>query len=145
VDLGAALALEDFAALKVVLDDARVLGTPAYERLLADRPGFAEYVDAKWARLVPAMWSALAPAIAREPDATHEIRSIVCPVLVIVGALDAVFLDASMAIAGAAPDARLVVVPDAGHHPHLENPEAWFAALATFLDGLARPEGADPS
>ncbi|MGA1046358.1 MAG: hypothetical protein ACO3ZY_14325, partial [Phycisphaerales bacterium] len=50
-----------------------------------------------------ARYAALAPAIAREPDATHEIRSIVCPVLVIVGALDAVFLDASMAIAGAAP------------------------------------------
>ncbi|MFO1538599.1 MAG: alpha/beta fold hydrolase [Actinomycetota bacterium] len=145
VDLGAALALEDFAALKAVLDEARVLGTPAYERLLADRPGFTDYVDAKWARLVPAMWSALAPAIAREPDATHEVRAIACPVLVIVGALDAVFLDASTAIAAAAPDARLAVVADAGHHPHFENPEAWFVALATFLDGLAEPEGADPS
>lgn len=144
VDLGAALALEDFAALKVVLDDARVLGTPAYERLLAERPGFADYVAAKWARLVPSMWSALAPAIAREPDALHEIRALRCPVLVVVGELDAVFLEASSAIAAAAPDAGLAVIADAGHHPHFENPEAWVAVMTAFLDGLDPTEGADP-
>ena len=59
VDMGALLAMEDFAALKAILDEARVLGTPAYERLLAERPGFREFGDWKWSRLTPAMWAAL--------------------------------------------------------------------------------------
>jgi pimeloyl-ACP methyl ester carboxylesterase len=143
VDLGAALALEDFAALKAVLDEAKVLGTPAYERLLAEREGFAAYAEHKWQRLAPAMWAALAPEIVREPDATDEVRAIACPVLVIVGELDAVFYEASLAIAAAAPDARLAVIPHAGHHPQFENPEAWVAALTAFLDDLAHAQGAD--
>jgi len=146
VDLGAQLALEDFAALKAVLDEARVLGTPAFERLLAERVGFREYGEWKWSRLTPAMWAALGPEIAREADALDEIRSLTCPVLVMIGALDAVFLDASLAIADAAPDGRLAVIPDAGHHPQFENPTAWSDALVAFLDHLDRTApGGDPA
>lgn len=136
VDLGAQLALEDFAALKAVLDEARVLGTPAFERLLAEREGFAEYGDWKWSRLTPAMWAALGPEIVREPDATDDVRALACPALVVIGELDAVFYDASLALADAAPDGRLAVIPDAGHHPQFENPGAWLAAVAAFLDDL---------
>ncbi|MFM8303194.1 MAG: alpha/beta fold hydrolase, partial [Actinomycetota bacterium] len=128
--------LEDFAALKVVLDEARVLGTPAYERLLAERPGFREFGEWKWSRLEPAMWAALGPQIAREPDALADVRALACPSLVIVGELDKVFYDASLALAAAAPGSRLAVIPDAGHHPHFENPDAWLAALVTFLDEI---------
>jgi len=140
VDLGAQLALDDFAALKAVLDEARVLGTPAFERLLAERVGFREYGEWKWSRLTPAMWAALGPEIAREADALDEIRGLTCPVLVVVGELDAVFLDASLAIAEAAPDGRLAVIPDAGHHPQFENPTAWSNGLASFLDDLDQTE-----
>jgi len=136
VDLGAQLALEDFGALKAVLDDAKALGTPAFERLLAERAGFAEYGEWKWSRLTPAMWAALGPEIVREPDATADVRALGCPVLVMIGELDAVFFDASLAIAAAAPVSRLAVIPDAGHHPQFENPEAWRNALAAFLDDL---------
>lgn len=137
VDLGARLALEDFAALKSVLDTAKALGTPAYERLLAERPGFREYGDWKWSRLAPAMWAALGPEIVREPDATDDVRALTCPTLVMIGELDLVFYDASLAIANAAPAGRLAVIPDAGHHPQFENPDAWRAALESFLDDLA--------
>jgi len=136
VDLGAQLALEDFAALKAVLDEAKALGTPAFERLLAEREGFAEYGEWKWSRLTPAMWAALGPEIVREPDATAEVRRLGCPALVVIGELDAVFYDASLALADAAPESRLAVIPDAGHHPQFENPEAWLAAVAAFLDDL---------
>jgi pimeloyl-ACP methyl ester carboxylesterase len=137
VDLGARLALEDFSALKAVLDEAKVLGTPAYERLLAERAGFAEYAEWKWSRLTPAMWAALGPEIAREPDATGDVRDLACPALVMIGELDDMFYEASLALADAAPVCRLAVIPDAGHHPQFENPDAWLAALTAFLDDLA--------
>ena len=141
VDMGALLALEDFAAVKAILDEARPLGTPAFERLLAERPGFREFGEWKWSRLNPVMWAALGPQTAREPDATGDLRRLACPSLVMIGELDAVFYDASLALAGAAPCSRLAVIPDAGHHPQFENPEAWFDALAAFLDDLDRPDG----
>jgi pimeloyl-ACP methyl ester carboxylesterase len=31
------------------------------------------------------------------------------------------------------PGARLVVVPDAGHSPQFENPDAWIASMLEFL------------
>jgi len=141
VDMGALLAMEDFAALKAILDEARVLGTPAYERLLAERPGFREFGDWKWSRLTPAMWAALGPQVAREPDATGDVRRLECPTLVMIGELDAVFYDASLALADAAPRSRLAVIPDAGHHPQFENPEAWLDALVSFLDDLDLTKG----
>lgn len=144
VDLGAQLALEDFAALKAVLDDAKALGTPAYERLLAEREGFAEYGDWKWSRLTPAMWAALGPEIVREPDATGDVRALACPALVMIGELDAVFYDASIALAEAVPESRLAVIPDAGHHPQFENPQVWRDALVAFLDDLTPTQGAQP-
>jgi len=133
VDFGAQLALDDFDALKQVLDDARPLGTPAYEQLLADRPGFREFADWKWSRLAPPMWAALAPAIAREPDGLADLAEVRCPTLVMVGALDGAFYDGSIRMAAAIPNARLVVYPDAGHHPQFESPEAWRDALVSFL------------
>ena len=60
-----------------------------------------------------------------------------CPTLVIVGEEDAHVPRAVMPdIADAMPDARLVVIPDAGHSPQFENPPAWFAALEEFLAEL---------
>lgn len=141
VDLGARLALEDFAALKQILDEARPLGTPAYERLLRERPGFRDFGEWKWSRLAPAMWAALAPEIAREPDARAELATLSCPALVMVGRLDAAFYDASLAIAAAVPGARLAVIPDAGHHPQFENPVAWRDALVSFLDAIGGQDG----
>jgi pimeloyl-ACP methyl ester carboxylesterase len=140
VDVAAQLALDDFDALKAVLDEARVLGTPAYERLLVERPGFREFGDWKWSRVRPAMWAALAPEVVREPDALAEVRRITCPVLVLVGELDAAFFEGSCDLAAAAPDARLVVIPDAGHHPQFESPDAWQEAVVAFLDQLGQVE-----
>ena len=57
------VALDDWVALKMLLDDSRALGTPAFERLLAERPGFAEFVEWKWSRVAPVMWAAIAPQV----------------------------------------------------------------------------------
>ena len=59
-----------------------------------------------------------------------------CPVLVMVGEQDEPFVVASRAMAEAIPGAELVVIPNAGHSPQFENPEAWIAALTGFLSAL---------
>ena len=38
------------AVLKQLFDELDLLGSPAYQRVLAERPGFREYADCKWAR-----------------------------------------------------------------------------------------------
>jgi pimeloyl-ACP methyl ester carboxylesterase len=143
VDLAAQLALEDFGALGQLLDAARPLGTPAYERLLAERPGFRDFGKWKWSRTAPAMWSALAPQIAREPDARDTLRAVTCPTLVMIGALDAAFYEGALEMAAALPAASLAIIPEAGHHPQFENPVAWGDALGSFLDFLDSPDALD--
>jgi pimeloyl-ACP methyl ester carboxylesterase len=52
---------------------------------------------------------------------------------VLVGDQDAAFLDPCRAMSDTIPGAQLIVIPDAGHSPQFENPEAWRAALVEFL------------
>jgi pimeloyl-ACP methyl ester carboxylesterase len=133
VDVGAALALQDWAELTRMLDELAPLRTPAYERLVAERDGFADFIAWKWSRVAPAMWAALAPEIAREPDDLHRVRAVECPTLVVVGDLDHAFYDGSLALAEAVPGSRLAVISDAGHHPQFEQPDAWLDAVTSFL------------
>jgi 2-succinyl-6-hydroxy-2,4-cyclohexadiene-1-carboxylate synthase len=56
------------------------------------------------------------------------------PTLLIAGALDEKYCQLGREMAAAIPDARLETVPDAGHTVHLERPEAFVAALRTFLE-----------
>ncbi len=134
VDVGISIAREDgMAVLKVVQDEASMLGTPAHQRVLAERPGYREFEDRKWAALSQEMWIALAAELARQPDQLEAMRAVSCATLVIVGEQDTPFLASSRAMADVIPDARLVVVPDAGHSPQFENPPVWFAAVAGFL------------
>jgi pimeloyl-ACP methyl ester carboxylesterase len=123
-------------ALKELLDLASPLDTPAYERTLRERPGYQEFQDRKWDALSEIMWGALVVAIARQADDLPEFRAITCPTLVVVGEEDEPFLEPSRAMAAAIAGAQLVVVPDAGHSPQFENPDAWFAAVHAFLAAL---------
>jgi pimeloyl-ACP methyl ester carboxylesterase len=118
VDFGAALALDDWDKLTRMLDEVAPLRTEAYQRLVDERDGFADFVAWKWSRVAPPMWAALAPQIAREP---------------VVGDLDAAFYDGSLAIADAVPGSRLAVIGEAGHHPQFEQPEAWLEVVTAFL------------
>jgi pimeloyl-ACP methyl ester carboxylesterase len=142
LEFAAEVALRDGKdALKELLDAAKVLETPAYERLLRERPGYQAFVDRKWASLSHVMWAALVREIAHQPDDLQALAGLTCPTLVIVGDQDEPFLGPSHAIAAAMPDARLVVIPDAGHSPQFENPTAWYAALDGFLASLPEPAG----
>jgi 3-oxoadipate enol-lactonase len=124
--------------LKPLLDEAATLETPAYQRLLADRPGYQEYEDRKWEQLSAVMWAAMAREMARQPDQLALLADVRCPTLVIVGEQDESFVDASRRMATTIPGAELVIVPDAGHSPQFENPQAWLDALERFLANIER-------
>ena len=55
------------------------------------------------------------------------------PTLVVHGAEDPMPLAGSEEWARAFPRGRLVVVPEAGHYPHAEQPERFFQAVEAFL------------
>ena len=114
------------------------LGTPAYERLLRERPGYGEFGDSKLLAASPVMYEAIVAAIFDQADRLDALRSLAVPTLVIVGDEDQPFLADMRRIADAMPAAELVVVPDAGHSPQFENPAAWGAAIRGFLSGSCR-------
>jgi len=124
--------------LRELQDELDLLGSPAHRRVLDQRPGFREYMLDRWRALSPVMWSTLALEITTQPDQLDGLRSIRVPALVIVGDQDLEFLAPSRAIASALAHARLVEIPDAGHSPQFENPDAWRAAVLEFLGSLPR-------
>jgi pimeloyl-ACP methyl ester carboxylesterase len=123
-------------ALKELLDMASALETPAYKRVLADRPGYSEFEARKWADVSEIMWATIARELAYQSDDLPPMALLTCPVLVIVGEQDEPFVIASRRMAEAIPNAELVTIPNAGHSPQFENPEAWIAALTGFLSAL---------
>ena len=62
-----------------------------------------------------------------------RLGDIACPVLVLVGEHDAKFTDLGRRLVDGLPAAELVVIPDAGHSVHLEQPEATAASLVSWL------------
>ncbi len=137
IEVAVRVALDDGKdALKDLLDMAKALETPAYLRTLDERPGSQEFQDRKWDALSPVMWAAMGRAIARQPDDLDAMRSLHCPLLVIVGEQDDPFLAPSRALVEAVPGATLAVIPDAGHSPQFENPAVWLDTLTRFLAAL---------
>jgi pimeloyl-ACP methyl ester carboxylesterase len=128
------------AALRELLDIAPVLETPAYLRVREERPGYVEFEQKKWDDLSEIMWGAMATAMARQPDDLPALAaSVHVPTLVIVGEQDTPFRNPSTDMAAAIEGAQLVVVPDAGHSPQFENPDAWIGALSRFLAAVPAP------
>jgi pimeloyl-ACP methyl ester carboxylesterase len=99
----------------------------------------------QWARA-----SALAYQMIYQQPVRYEYHLLAPPTLIIVGAQDRTvplggyaspgvratmgnFPELARQAAQDIPHARFVVVPNCGHIPHLEQPEAFFAALLPFL------------
>ncbi|HUQ40476.1 MAG TPA: alpha/beta hydrolase [Acidimicrobiales bacterium] len=123
--------LELLIELQAKTDDP--LSTPAHRRLLAERPGYAEYGAAKLRACSPEMWRSMLGDMVDQPDRTEALRTLAVPTLVAVGALDHMFLADSEALAATIPAAHLAVIEEAGHSVQLENPERWQATLFEFL------------
>jgi pimeloyl-ACP methyl ester carboxylesterase len=109
------------------------LDSPAHQRVVAHREGYQEFCDRKALATSPEMWLAMSSQIVDQADRLADLRSLSMPVLVLVGEQDQGLLGPSRSMGGAIPGARLIVVPDAGHSPQFEAPEAWWEAVRTFL------------
>ena len=73
-------------------------------------------------------------AMARRRDSTPILPSIKCRVLILAGAEDGLIPPAeSEAMAKAIPGAKLEILPECGHLPNLERPDAFQAAVAGIL------------
>jgi 2-succinyl-6-hydroxy-2,4-cyclohexadiene-1-carboxylate synthase len=134
MELGVQIANEQgMAELKRVMDAFAPLDTPAYQRTLAERPGYKEFGDRKWEALSHAMWVTISLEIRDQPDQLADLAAVHCPTLVLVGEQDEPFRGVSERMAATIPGAELVVIPDAGHSPQFENGAAWLAAFRAFL------------
>jgi 2-succinyl-6-hydroxy-2,4-cyclohexadiene-1-carboxylate synthase len=67
--------------------------------------------------------------------AWHDLWRLRLPWLALAGARDERYLAAARRIAREAPNARAVVVPDAGHAAHLQQPQAVAGLIEDFLTG----------
>jgi len=69
------------------------------------------------------------------PKLKHRIHRISVPTLVIWGASDGlVKTDYGQAYANLIPGAKFVAIPEAGHSPHAEQPEAFLSQVLAFTD-----------
>jgi 3-oxoadipate enol-lactonase len=141
VALAAQLAADEgMSSLKVLLDAASPLATPAHRRLVAERPDYVEMQERRFAALSAAMWSTIALEMCDQPDESSVLERLDTSTLVVVGELDELFLEPSRRTAALMSQAQLAIIPASGHSPQFENPPAWFAAVDDFLRNI---EGID--
>jgi pimeloyl-ACP methyl ester carboxylesterase len=73
------------------------------------------------------------------PKLKHRLGRIGVPTLLVWGAKDGVVTpDYGKGYRALIPGAALTIIPDAGHYPQLERPEAFLRAIGDFLDAPAR-------
>lgn len=139
IEVGAEVALtQGKDALKELLEFAKPLTTEAYERTLRERPGYQAFCDYKFEALSAVMWASLIRAMAYQSDDLPRLASeMQCPLLVLVGEQDKPLVRAASLIMEAIPTAELARIPNAGHSPQFENPQAWYDALAKFLASVS--------
>lgn len=72
----------------------------------------------------------------RDSTVMEMLPEIAVPTLVVVGAEDTPFLAATDYMTAKIPQARKVVIPDAGHASNIDQPELFNRALRSFLESL---------
>ncbi|AVP56365.1 alpha/beta fold hydrolase [Pulveribacter suum] len=92
---------------------------------------------AKWQRMQPGDLLAAFTTLATRDDISAEIARIHAPALVIHGDADqAIDIERARSMAGALPQAQMVVIPGAGHAPNLTHPQLVNQVLLEFLGQL---------
>lgn len=103
---------------------------PALRRALEQRRGAGEA-------------SALAAAlrgltVGRQPSYWGDLPGLPMPVLWVAGERDPKYRELLAHAAGLCPQGRLLIVPNAGHMPHLEHPDFCGTRVKAFLAGQTR-------
>jgi len=88
----------------------------------------------EWPAAIGAYFQAFFPSI-EGFDWRADLGAVTVPRLVIHGELDNTPLAGNREWVAGQPNARILVVPGAGHWPHYERPDLVLPALAEFLDG----------
>ena len=111
------------------------LNTPAHQRVVKERPGYEEFGDRKLRATSPYLYASVIQELVSCPDALAELAAMdpQPPALVVVGEQDTPFLTSATRMTGVLTKATLVVIPDAGHSPQFENPDAWWKVVSSFL------------
>ena len=68
-----------------------------------------------------------------QPSLWSALEHVSVPTLLIAGQEDQKFVRTNERMLDALPDARLEVVPDAGHTVHLEQPDVWASTVESFV------------
>jgi pimeloyl-ACP methyl ester carboxylesterase len=121
------------------------LDSPADTRLRAERPGYAAFGDRKFAAAAPSMYAAMVGSMFGAADRLDRLAGLDVPALVLVGAQDKGFLAPSQRMAAALPRATYCCLPDAGHSPQFENPDAWWSAMSDFLASVRPTQAPAPN
>jgi pimeloyl-ACP methyl ester carboxylesterase len=137
IELASTEGMDPVADIVAVMGENDPLATPAHRRLIEERPDRKAQSDRNLRVASPAMYAAMLRALPDQVDRLERLSRVPVRTLVIVGEQDRPFLEASERMAETIPDARLVVIPDAGHSPQLEAPDAWWKAMSEFLDEVA--------
>jgi 3-oxoadipate enol-lactonase len=125
--------------VEIMKEHTSPLDTPAHQRLLAERPGYAEFGERKMRASSPHLYAAMTALFVSSPDRLDDLTTLppTLPALVIVGDQDRPFIASSERMTTAIPGASMAVIADAGHSPQFENPDGWWSALTEFLDRIA--------
>ncbi len=140
VDLGVEMARTHgtgaIADMMAATTEPGPLDTEAYQRVCAERPGHRERGVEMTRVASSAMFAAMLLEMASTSSRLEALAALDVPTLVMVGDQDLPFIPASEALAATIPDARYELLPDAGHSPQFEAPDAWWTVLSSFLGEL---------
>jgi 3-oxoadipate enol-lactonase len=106
-------------------------------RTYLDQPRMVQEVESVMMRADPKGIAAAARGMAERRDFIADLKNILCPTKVLVGADDALSPPAEMqAMAASIPNVELQTISNAGHLSPVEQPTAVNAAIEAFLDSL---------
>jgi pimeloyl-ACP methyl ester carboxylesterase len=108
--------------------------------LTKQQPEIAAFATAEMSKADPENMASYWASMARQ-DFRAALARITQPMLVIHGGDNQVYADGATAfIANTAPNAERVVIPGAGHVPHLEAPDSFFNHVEAFVRKTRQPE-----
>ncbi len=124
---------EGLVRFRQVLERLDPLGSKASQEYHRTHPNYRAIQDWRWAHTSASMYAAMLPELARLPDESPLLQAVGAPSLVMCGEEDESFVGPSRALAAALPGGRLEMIPHAGHHPQLHQPERWRSAIGKLL------------
>jgi len=105
------------------------------EQMLASDPERSERARREFVRTSPDGYAGFVQSAVERRDLRARLGQIGCPTLVIVGEHDERRLATTRDIVAGIPGALGVVVPEAGHTPHIENPNGFLEQFDASLNG----------